>query len=177
MKIWWYVCDEILWFDLCSGLVFNICCINLCPYSNCMHMYTCARTHAHTIVFIHTHTHTHTHERTQEKSSDAPTHSLATDVSSPTKGESSLPTSPAVKSPQNKQPPPKPEPLLTDKGEGGEGEECVCWSTFILKCMKTVVFELIVWWDFIVKLSCDIGLKLLCSKKFLFFYSWNFYSP
>ena len=62
----------------------------------------------------------------QEKAGDVGAQS--TDATSPTVGESeqSHPTSPATKSPQNKLPPPKPEPLAgatgdQDEGEGGEG--------------------------------------------------------
>ena len=64
----------------------------------------------------------------QEKAQPGDTVAQSTDASSPTKGENdqSHPTSPAAKSPQNKLPPPKPEPLVAAAGdqeerEGGEG--------------------------------------------------------
>ena len=80
---------------------------------------------------VHTHTHTthtlHACVHKQEKVGDTLAQSI--DNSSPTKGEDSHPASPAAKSPQNKLPPPKPEPLAAasdqEAGEGGEGIQCV----------------------------------------------------
>ena len=83
---------------------------------------------------IHTLLHTHTQSQyilcvhithlciySQEKVGDSVAQS--TDASSPTTEENkSHPTSPAAKSPQNKLPPPKPEPLAAAAGDQEEGE-------------------------------------------------------